>query len=290
MRLGSGPWLAGWRRVVVLVVLTATLAVAGAARAEVDTDFDGVFDSEDNCPLIYNPDQANDDDDDLGNTCDPTVGVPPEESWTVFYVRDQEGRPAGDACFDISEYLDSELTDEGSVCAGASGYVGFFMQAGVANRQEIIQTSLPDGCSGGRSRKYTHRFTEGSWQIVTLRYRCGVTVTDTFNEDDDGETEGHALPLAPKTEVVELRVSWTDSRNVFDVTGVQIVRNGQVVARGPASLIKLKPGKLKITRKRKPTSVSVRVEKLELGKLQFKVVAKRVTTKANVTTRIVQIS
>lgn len=290
MRLRSALRFAVSRRALILVLLAAMLAVAGAARAEVDTDFDGVLDSEDNCPLVFNPDQANDDEDDLGNTCDPTVGVSLEESWTVFYLRDQEGRLAGDACFDIREYRDTELTDEGSVCAGASGYVGFFMEAGAATRQEIQQTSLPEGCSGGRSRRYTHHFAAGAWQIILLRYKCGTTVTDTFTEDDDGEIEDHVVPLAPKTEIVELRVSWKDSRDVFDVTGIQIVRNGQVVAKGPASVMKLKPGKLKITRKRKPTSVSVRVERIERGKLEFDVVAKKVSRKTTVTTRIVQIS
>lgn len=36
-----------------------------------DTDGDGISDSNDNCPNIYNPNQADDDNDGIGNTCDP---------------------------------------------------------------------------------------------------------------------------------------------------------------------------------------------------------------------------
>ena len=38
--------------------------------AIVDTDSDGIADSSDNCPLDYNPDQADDDDDGKGDVCD----------------------------------------------------------------------------------------------------------------------------------------------------------------------------------------------------------------------------
>jgi hypothetical protein len=46
-----------------------------------DSDGDGRFDANDNCPLDFNPDQANCDGDALGNACDPinaayTVTVP----------------------------------------------------------------------------------------------------------------------------------------------------------------------------------------------------------------------
>ncbi len=45
-----------------------------------DTDNDGVQDSVDNCKVNYNPDQADNDRDGIGNVCDPTpngTGTPP---------------------------------------------------------------------------------------------------------------------------------------------------------------------------------------------------------------------
>ena len=41
-------------------------------NADPDDDNDGVLDGADNCPLVANPDQADDDRDGIGNLCDPT--------------------------------------------------------------------------------------------------------------------------------------------------------------------------------------------------------------------------
>jgi hypothetical protein len=38
---------------------------------DVDSDMDGVLDCMDNCPEYCNPDQADCDDDDVGDLCDP---------------------------------------------------------------------------------------------------------------------------------------------------------------------------------------------------------------------------
>ncbi len=46
----------------------------------IDSDGDGVIDSLDNCPLVYNPSQADSDGDGVGDACEcppNTVGVPP---------------------------------------------------------------------------------------------------------------------------------------------------------------------------------------------------------------------
>jgi len=43
---------------------------ADGTPAIVDTDSDGIADSSDNCPLVYNPDQADDDGDGKGDVCD----------------------------------------------------------------------------------------------------------------------------------------------------------------------------------------------------------------------------
>jgi hypothetical protein len=51
-----------------------------------DSDGDGVCGSVDNCPLVYNPIQEDEDSDDVGDACDSCPGTPP-------------GRPIGpDGC------------------------------------------------------------------------------------------------------------------------------------------------------------------------------------------------
>lgn len=275
---------------VFFAAIAALLLLAGAARAEPDTDFDSVLDSLDNCPNVFNPDQDDFDQDEVGNSCDPSIGGPDDESWIVFYLRDQDGRPVGDAEFDVTDFLAGQVVDEGTVRPPIdSGSVTFNLAQGVADRQDIAQLAPPQGCTGGLTGKRIHRFRPGSWQIVTLRYKCGITFSDVYEEDEEGETEPHAVPVTPQIEVVQLKVSWTDSRDRFDVTGIQIVSNGEVVARGPQSAAKLKPGKLKITRAKKATSVTIGITKLKPGKLQFKVVAKNVTKRTKVSTRVTQI-
>lgn len=53
-----------------VLVLTALLALAGFACVSEDTDGDGIDDVFDNCPTVSNPDQADDDNDGVGNACD----------------------------------------------------------------------------------------------------------------------------------------------------------------------------------------------------------------------------
>ena len=49
-----------------------TVGIAGtAAEVDTDEDDDGILDVEDNCPVDYNPDQADGDGDGLGDLCDP---------------------------------------------------------------------------------------------------------------------------------------------------------------------------------------------------------------------------
>ena len=42
----------------------------GGDDCDTDDENDGVYDVEDNCPLVANPDQGDDDGDGIGNFCD----------------------------------------------------------------------------------------------------------------------------------------------------------------------------------------------------------------------------
>lgn len=56
------------------------------AVTDTDRDGDGVFDSEDNCPDDYNPDQEDLDEDGLGDICDPEPAVPIPEFTTIGII------------------------------------------------------------------------------------------------------------------------------------------------------------------------------------------------------------
>jgi hypothetical protein len=280
------------RTIIGVLSLMAMLVLPGAAFADVDTDLDAVLDPDDNCPQIFNPEQDDADDDGVGSSCDPSPGVPAEESWVVLYLRDQEGRAVSDAasdvCFGVVDYLGAAVIDDSVVCSPPdAGYVLLNLNTGEADRQVITQESQPEGCSGSFPPSVEHRFTPGLWRVMTVRYRCGVSFSDTFTAA--GQEKPHAVPLAPRLKEVKLRVAWKDSRHSFDIVDIRVVRRGVVVARAPSSFQKLKPGKLKITRMRKATSVNIRITKLKPGRLAFDVRAKDVTGRTTVKTRVVQI-
>ncbi|MEZ4467344.1 MAG: fused MFS/spermidine synthase, partial [bacterium] len=92
--LGTPDWVAyeqAGMRGDVTVRSTATMAVtlvnvsgdigaagyfSGFPPARVDLDMDGIFDGDDNCPDVANPDQANADGDEAGDLCDPCPDDP----------------------------------------------------------------------------------------------------------------------------------------------------------------------------------------------------------------------
>jgi hypothetical protein len=83
------------KRALIVVLLLATV-LAGALCQ--DLDGDGECDL-DNCPGVYNPDQADDDGDGIGNACDPDYlpGAPspsPESSPTIDPSPEQNATPS----------------------------------------------------------------------------------------------------------------------------------------------------------------------------------------------------
>jgi hypothetical protein len=254
-----------------------------------DRDLDGVPDSADNCPDTFNPDQLDEDDDGVGNTCDRTPGIPADTSSTVFYLVDQDGAALWDACFDITQVAASGQPDEGTSCVdiGDPGWTAVTLVAPDDLRGEVVQTAEPPGCAGGLRGRGVYPFAAGKWNVVTLRYRCGLPVEFADSLSSSARSKSHGLRVVSATRGISVVVRWKGRGNVFDVAGLTLPPRA-LAARGAA------PRKLKITRTRTATSLTLHIEPAKLkpgelaGRLQFTVVAKSIAGVATVRSRVVQ--
>ena len=93
-----------------------------------DADDDGVLDDVDNCPGVYNPNQADADGDGLGDACDDCNDVDSDDvcddvdNCLGTYNPNQEdtdGDGIGDACDDCTDSDDDGVCDGSDNCAGA---------------------------------------------------------------------------------------------------------------------------------------------------------------------------
>ena len=270
------------------LALASATALATVSQSTGDVDRDGIADTADNCPKAFNPDQEDFDDDGLGNTCDDTPGVAPNDSWLVVYVRDEQGRPLPEGCFSVQSDIDVDPF-EFCVEPDEPGYIETSITT-PETMETITQTTRPRGCSGGLAAPIVHQFESGGWKAVEVRYRCASAPTKVFSDtfSKPGDTKEHAVQVPKRTKTVEVVIRWKNKRDRFQARQFRIVRGKIVVARGTASHVKLKPGKLKITHTQTATSETVRITKLKPGNLRFDVAATRVTRKARVTTRVSQ--
>ncbi len=265
------------------------LLLAGSASAIHDTDGDGVAEEVDNCPGVYNTDQTDHDGDGRGTTCDDSTGIRPDETNVMVYFRNENGRRSpGCARFRYSFFIGDTPNGPPSVVYCEIHLNLNWYENVPPVRMEIEQIAPPAGCTGGLSGILRRSFIPGAWQVVNVTYRCGTggggtpsTFTDTFAAA--GQTKPHAVKISAATPVSVITVKWTDRRDRFDLSGIQNVR--RTTAARPAAEEQT-PEKLKITRQRTATSLTVRIEKLKPGSLKFKVVAKAVRAPARVVTRV----
>ena len=113
------------------------------------------------------------------------------------------------------------------------------------------------------------------------------TVAETFTKP--GETETQSATIAPSAKTTQVALTWPDADSSFDATGFRIIRDGQVVARAPQSVTaKVRPGKLRVSKRRTARSLDVRIKGLKPGRLMYKVVARRLDGRTRVVARVRQ--
>jgi hypothetical protein len=117
-----------------------------------DTDGDGVFDDEDNCPLTYNPDQLDRDGDGVGDACDNCVKkANPLQT-------DANANLLGDDCENVAQTSTIVQTNLGSIWTDVT----------LQNTGTTSLTIIPPDCFN-----VTFTFVNGANTIVAPRYREG---------------------------------------------------------------------------------------------------------------------
>jgi len=109
-----------------------------------------------------------------------------------------------------------------------------------------------------------------------------ITLQNTFTRQ--GQTQSRSVKLPTGVRSVNTALSWDDPNDAFDITGIRVIRKGKVVARGS------RVRKLRITKRRGTTNVTVKIGRLVRGKLAFKLKATRLSGggSAKLTTQIVR--
>jgi hypothetical protein len=98
-------------------------------------------------------------------------------------------------------------------------------------------------------------------QSVPRRY------TDTFTRV--GQSKVHALTVPRGTRSVRFTLSWLNPNDSFDIGSLRITSKGKLVAKSA------KARKLKVTKRRGQSFVTIKVSRIKRGKLRFRVKAKK---------------
>jgi VWA domain-containing protein len=95
-----------------------------------------------------------------------------------------------------------------------------------------------------------------------------VDYTDTLRQ---GRSKAHRLKVPRGIRSVQFALSWSESVDKFDISRFRIVRKGKVVAKAAR-----KVRRLKVTKRRGATFVTVKVSRVVRGRLSFRVRARKV--------------
>jgi hypothetical protein len=99
-----------------------------------------------------------------------------------------------------------------------------------------------------------------------------------------GQAQKVAVRMPDGVSAANVGSTWDSSDDSFDITNIRVLRNGRTVAR-PSRV-----RKLRVTKRRGATFVTVRISRLVRGKLVFNLKARRLSSggSATVTTQIVR--
>jgi hypothetical protein len=129
------------------------------------------------------------------------------------------------------------------------------------------------GETGGIYRKATDASElQAAMNDVNAAINCRsqpVAFTDTFRRA--GESKTRALKIGRGTRSVQFALSWANASDRFDIGRFRIVRRGRLVGTARAR-------RLRVTKRRGATFVTVKVSRLVRGRMRFRVQAKRITT------------
>ena len=99
-----------------------------------------------------------------------------------------------------------------------------------------------------------------------------------------GQTVSRSVRLPAGVRSVNTALTWDDADDQFDITRIRVLRRGKVVARGSAVR------RLRVTKRRGETNVTVRISRLIRGRLAFRLRATRLSSSSSVqlTTQLVR--
>jgi hypothetical protein len=267
---------------------------------DIDRDYDGVINESDNCPSAFNPDQQDDDDDGVGNTCDASPGVASDATNLVLYLRDQDGAAVWDACFKVVVTTRAGPSEPEEACVDNTGpgWLPIELQAPDELKARVVQSSLPPGCRGGLAGNLEQAFAAGIWRTITLRYRCGSEATFKDVLRPNVTSVRHTLRVVRATKRIRLRLAWPRRGPKLNVLGLRV--SGRSLASVGASA-----PPLRISQRRTATSLVLEITaptKHKPGKhkpgqltpgalagmLQFTVAGRGVSAALPATTRVAQ--
>jgi cyclophilin family peptidyl-prolyl cis-trans isomerase len=125
--------------------------------------------------------------------------------------------------------------------------------------------------TGGKAYLSTDSSTlQPVFEEITAALNCQAvpkSYADTFTKV--GQSKVHALTIPSGTRSVRFTLSWLNPNDAFDIGSLRITRKGKLVAKSS------KAKKLKVTKRRGQSFVTVKVRGLKKGKLKFRVKAKK---------------
>lgn len=109
-----------------------------------------------------------------------------------------------------------------------------------------------------------------------------ITLKNTFTKQGQSVKRSVRLPSGVRS--VNTALSWDDENDAFDIVGIRVIRKGKTVAR--ASKVR----KLKVTKRRGATNVTVKISRLVRGRLAFRLKATKLSGggSAQLTTQVVR--